>query len=89
MRGPSFSRTVLSNALDSFVAAAVIAIVVAFIGGGNYSPELRIMLLTGGPLLLLAITAAWRSPMSAVSFDLSCCEGRSRWKATDRSSKQT
>jgi hypothetical protein len=59
---PSFSSTVVSNALGSLVAAAVIAIVVAFIGGDKYSPQLRVMLLAGGPFLLLVITAGMVAP---------------------------
>ncbi len=39
------------------LAASVISIVVAFIGGGNYSDNLRLLLLAGPPILILFVAA--------------------------------
>ncbi len=45
------------EATGALIAASVIAIVVAFLGGGDYSANLRLLLLAGPPILILFVAA--------------------------------
>ena len=53
----SFVRDALVEATGALIAASVISIVVAFLGGGDYSANLRLLLLAGPPILLLLVAA--------------------------------
>ena len=53
----SFVRGALVEATGALIAASVISIVVAFVGGGDYPANLRLLLLAGPPILILFVAA--------------------------------